>query len=185
MHRTADERTSRSPWRALGWGLAAALLLAPLVAMQFTGEVNWTASDFLFAAVLIGGVGIGLELAVRTTGHRTYRAAAALGLLTAFLVTWANAAVGILGSEDNPVNLMFTAVVALALIGALLARGRARSLGRAMAVAGIGQLIVPAIGFVIWSPPVTPELGRALLFNGVFGAMWLTSAWLFGRAARA
>lgn len=30
-----------NPWRIVGWGTAAALLLLPLVAMQFTSEVNW------------------------------------------------------------------------------------------------------------------------------------------------
>ena len=33
--------------RLLAWGAAAALLLLPLVAMQFTEEVNWTVFDFL------------------------------------------------------------------------------------------------------------------------------------------
>lgn len=45
-----------NPWRVLGWGTAAALLLTPLIAMRFTSEVNWTASDFALAGVMIGGV---------------------------------------------------------------------------------------------------------------------------------
>ena len=39
--------------RKLVWGLAAALWLAPLVAMQFTREVNWTASDFVVFGVML------------------------------------------------------------------------------------------------------------------------------------
>ena len=38
---------SGGPWRFVGWGIAASLLLLPLFAMQFTPEVNWTASDFI------------------------------------------------------------------------------------------------------------------------------------------
>ena len=46
-----NERT-RIPWRIIGWSIPATLLLLPLVAMRFTDEVNWTFSDFVFAAVL-------------------------------------------------------------------------------------------------------------------------------------
>lgn len=174
----------RNGWRLFGWGAAAGLLALPLVAMQFTREVNWDGFDFLVAAILIGGVGLGLELAVRATRNSGYRVAAALALLTGFLVTWSNLAVGIIGDEDHPANLMFFAVVALAILGSVAARGRARILGRVMAFAGVGQFVVPGIAFLIWSPTVDANLGRVLVFNGVFAAMWLTSAWLFGRAAR-
>ena len=45
-------------WRIAGWALAISALLLPFMAMQFTREVNWTGSDFIFAAVMIGGVGL-------------------------------------------------------------------------------------------------------------------------------
>lgn len=169
--------------RMIGWGLALGLLTIPAVAMQLTDEVTWSAFDFLIAATLIALVGLGIELALRTDRGIAFRAGAALGLLAGVLLTWANLAVGILGSEDNPVNLLFFAVVVLALGGAVAARGRAQVLSWVMAWTGLAQLLVPAIGFVIWSPPVDAQLGLALLFNSVFAAMWLASAWLFRRAA--
>ncbi|MDV6329933.1 hypothetical protein [Asticcacaulis sp. 201] len=48
--------------RALGWLGVVAVLIAPVIAMQFTAEVNWTASDFLFAGVLLIGGGALIEL---------------------------------------------------------------------------------------------------------------------------
>ena len=42
-------------WRVALWGSFLAILIAPLVAMQFTGEVHWTPFDFAVAAVLLGG----------------------------------------------------------------------------------------------------------------------------------
>jgi len=40
--------------RLIVWAVVVALiLLIPLVAMQFTSEVNWTLSDFVFAGVLL------------------------------------------------------------------------------------------------------------------------------------
>ena len=44
-------------WHIAGWGTAALLLLLPLIAMQFTDDVNWDATDFAFAAALIVGTG--------------------------------------------------------------------------------------------------------------------------------
>ena len=40
--------------RWLVWGGAAALLLLPLVAMQFTEEVQWTWHDFVIMGVMLG-----------------------------------------------------------------------------------------------------------------------------------
>ncbi|MDB5696794.1 MAG: hypothetical protein JWN21_2337, partial [Sphingomonas bacterium] len=38
------------------WGGVATLLLIPAIAMQFTAEVNWTASDFVVMGVLLASV---------------------------------------------------------------------------------------------------------------------------------
>ena len=40
-----------NPWRLTLWGGVLCLLLLPLIAMQFSKEVNWTASDFVVAAI--------------------------------------------------------------------------------------------------------------------------------------
>ena len=102
----------RIPWRIIGWSIPAILMLLPLIAMQFTNEVNWTGSDFVFAAVLFGSVGLTLELIVRKSRSLAYRLGAAIAVVGAFLTVWVNAAVGMIGSEDNPYNLLFLAVVA-------------------------------------------------------------------------
>ena len=71
------------------------LLLIPLVAMQFTSEVRWGPGDFITAACLISGVGVAMVLVARhtkRTGHRV----ALIGILAlAFLLVWAELAVGI------------------------------------------------------------------------------------------
>ena len=53
---TGGRRGSR--WRIAAWSVAALVLLIPLIAMQFTDEVNWSGGDFVFAALLLLGVGI-------------------------------------------------------------------------------------------------------------------------------
>ncbi len=55
----------------------AFILLLPLVAMQFTDEVDWGVFDFVFAGALLAGTGLLLELAARNANNIAYRAAAA------------------------------------------------------------------------------------------------------------
>ncbi|MGZ8290475.1 MAG: hypothetical protein ACXW2U_06800 [Telluria sp.] len=73
----------------------ALLLLLPLVAMQFTSEVNWTAGDFAAAAALLLGTAFVYVLASRkVTGART-RLLVGAGCMFVLLVVWAELAVGI------------------------------------------------------------------------------------------
>lgn len=81
--------------RPVGWGLVVLILLTPLIAMQFTHEVAWTASDFLFATVLLGGAGVLIELAVRKIRNRAGAAMIAGAVVLAVLLIWAQGAVGI------------------------------------------------------------------------------------------
>lgn len=171
-------------WRIAGWGGAAGLILLPLVAMQFTSEVDWTASDFIAAAVMFGSVGLGLELAVRR-GNRAYTFAAALALLVSFLSFWFTGAVGIIGNEAEDSNLLFLGVIAIALAGSVIALFRPAGMAVVMVVAAIAQAAVPVVASIIgdsrlaaiWAPEV-------IILTLVFTAMWLASARLFRSAAQ-
>ena len=77
------------------WSFAGLLLLIPAVAMQFTAQMNWGREDFLAAAVLIGGAGLGVELAVRLIKSRKAMLFAIAGVLAGLLLVWAELAVGI------------------------------------------------------------------------------------------
>lgn len=88
--------TERGPkWRLVMWAAIASLLLAPLVAMQFTREMAWDGADFAFAALLLIGAGLVFEVAAQLTQSR--RALAMVGACVAGLVllVWADAAVGV------------------------------------------------------------------------------------------
>ena len=126
MSENAVDKSRRrgSHWRIVGWGLAGLFLLLPLIAMQFTDEVNWDESDFAVAAALIGGVGITFELTVRWTSNVAYRAAMGAALATALILIWMNLAVGIIGAEDNPANLMHGGVL---VVGSSVPSSRASS----------------------------------------------------------
>jgi len=164
------------PWRMIGWGAAALLLLVPLVAMRYSNEVDWSAADFLFMAALFGGIGLAFEFVVRRSNSVAYRFAAALALLAAFLTIWVNAAVGMIGSEDNRLNLMFGGVLLIALIGAIIARLKPAGMMRAMLAAAIAQAVAGTIGLA------TDPLGGGLSMG--FALPWLLAAALFRKAAR-
>ena len=82
-------------WRLAVWGVICALLLAPLVAMQFATGVAWTAKDFAAAAVLLGFAGLMFE-AITRSPLRSMVKLVLLALVVAIVVlVWAQSAVGI------------------------------------------------------------------------------------------
>lgn len=88
-------RTLTGRQRAWLWGALAAPLLAPLVAMQFSGEVKWDQADFAAAAALMIGLGVAVELAFRLSPCTRTRAMEIGAAALAVLVIWADAAVGV------------------------------------------------------------------------------------------
>ncbi|XXV32117.1 hypothetical protein WME87_25125 [Sorangium sp. So ce1389] len=165
------------PWSKAVWGTAALVLLLPLVAMQFTEEVAWDLADFIiFGAMLACACGA-YELAARATGNKAYRAAVGVALAAAFVLVWMNLAVGIIGNEENPANLMYGGVLAVGVIGAMIARFQPHGMGRAMVATALAQALVAVIAMVA-------GLGYTFMLTGFFVALWLISARLFWKAAR-
>jgi hypothetical protein len=101
------------------------------------------------------------------------------------LLVWINGAVGIIGNEDNPANLMFIGIVAVALAGSVLARFEARGMALAMLVAFALTAAIAvaalALGWGAGDPP--GAVGLAMLIGG-FALMWGLSSALFAKAAR-
>ena len=166
-----------SRWRVAVWGAAAFVLLLPAVAMQFTEEVAWDIADFaIFGAMLVGACGT-YELASRLTRNSAYRAAVGVALVAAFILIWLNLAVGIIGTENNPANLMYGGVLSVGIIGAIIARLQPRGMAQALVATALAQALVAVIALIT-------GLGGNLILTGLFVALWLTSALLFRKAAR-
>jgi len=158
------------------------MLTVALVAKQFVGEPNWIGTLAQTGALLIG-VGVAVELASRKTGKAAYRAAIALALGTALLLGWVNAAVGIIGSEDNIANLMYGGVLVVGALGAIIARFRPEGMTRALFATALAQTGVAVIALVgrLGSPSSGPL--EIVSVNGFFVALFVGSAMLFSKAA--
>jgi hypothetical protein len=72
------------------------ILLIPLIAMQFTDEVNWTKFDFLVMGTLLFGAGALFEIILRFVKKSNFRIILILLLLATFFFIWVELAVGIL-----------------------------------------------------------------------------------------
>lgn len=82
--------------RLLGWGAVALVMLAPAVAMTLDAPgVNWTASDFVFAGVLLIGGGAIIELLAWRVTNPAVRVGFALLVVAAVALVWIEGAVGI------------------------------------------------------------------------------------------
>lgn len=165
----------------------ALLLLIPLVAMQFTREVVWTLADFVFAGVVFFGAGLTYVLIARKWNNTAYRLAVGVAVAAGFLLVWANAAVGLVGSEENDANLLYGGVLAVALIGAFVARFRPLGMSRAMFAAALTYVLVTAVALFVWKPAGTAAepnvyLLNVLVANGLFASLWAISGLLFRRA---
>jgi hypothetical protein len=159
------------------WTAAASVMLAPLVAMRFTDEVNWTGSDFVFAALVLGAACGAVELGARVSKGPAYLGGLVLAVGAGFLIVWGNAAVGFVGEGPTLANLTFLGVVALAIAAGALARLRAARMARAMLAVCAAQF---ALGVIWRDADPRPVL---LLSTGLAG-LWLASAGLFALAAR-
>jgi len=167
----------RNGWRIVGWGTAVIMLLVPFISMQFTDEVDWDVSDFIIFGAMLVAAGGTFELVARMTPNNAYRAAVGVALAAAFMLIWVNGAVGIIGNEENPANLMYFGVLAVGIIGVVIARRRPNGMARAMVATAIAQTLVAVIALV-------SGLGHTFVITGLFVALWLTSAWLFRKSGQ-
>ena len=178
MTTTMTERDARlGRWlRLLAWGGAVAAWLVPVV-VKATAGLPWTTFDFIvWGAMLLVAAGV-CEVGLRLSGSLAYRAGFVVAAGTAFLITWSNLAVGIIGNEDNPLNQIFFGVIAIAAVGSFLLRFRPKGIALAMLVTAVAQAGTAFVALA-YEPIV-------FTIVGVFSLGWLLAAWLFREAGRA
>lgn len=77
---------------------ALVILSIPLIAMQFTEEVNWDLSDFIIMGIMILVLGTIIEFARIKWSNKKYLPWIITIAIAIFLFLWAEMAVGIINS---------------------------------------------------------------------------------------
>lgn len=159
------------------------ILLIPAAAMVFSAEGwEWDTTDFIIAWVFIGGAVTAYQLVASRARHHTYRIATGIAVMTGLILLWINGAVGLIGSEDNPANLMYGGVLVIGLIGAAIARLRPLGMSLALASTAVAQFLVPVIALIIWRPEFSSGVVSVFILNFCFVLLFAASALLFRHA---
>lgn len=174
-----DDRSGGQGWRPAIWGGAAALMLAPAALTRVSDEMAWDSADFLLVAILLAAACGAWEVAMLKSKNRAFAAGALVAAGAAFLLFLVNGAVGYIGAKDDPVNLLFFGVPALAFGGAVIVRFRPEGMARTMAVTAGAQIVAAALALLM-----VPDVRGFILGSAMFVPLWLLSSWLFARAAR-
>lgn len=160
------------------------ILLIPLIAMFAGDQVVWSLMDFVIAGILISGAGISFVLLTHKSGSRKYSVATGIAVGTALFMVWANLAVGIIGNEDNPANIMYLWVLGVGVVGAVIAQFKPKGMSLALLATAITQVIVVVIAYIEGNGRTFSELRELITFNGFFIALWIISSALFRQAAK-
>jgi hypothetical protein len=114
-----------------------------------------------------------------------YRSAAGVALAAAFLLVWIALAVGILGVEGYPADLMYVGILAVGFIDAIIARFQPIGMSRALFATALAQALVTLVALILRkhqsSVSSVPEI---LILNSFFVALFVGSVLLFKYAAR-
>lgn len=81
--------------RTTYWVIAALLMVGAVTVNQFSSEFTWDKYDFLIFGIMLLGAGLAVELALMITKKPSYRLFSMVVIALAFLLVWAELAVGI------------------------------------------------------------------------------------------
>ena len=174
------------PWKIALWAAPALFMLLMLINNRLSDGEGWGVGDFVFAGVVLySALGAydwvtSREWLTRRPGHPAQRAGFGLGIAALVVLVWGNAAVGI---TDTDADGWYLAVVAVGVIGALVARFRPRGMAWAMAATAVALVLAGATALVagkIGSNNSAPEI---LAITAFYAILFAGSAWLFRQAA--
>lgn len=163
----------------------ALILLVPLIAMQLTDAVVWTVTDFIAAGVLLAGTGLLYRLAAKAARGNAYRVAVGGALAAALMLVWASLAVGLIGEQGDRADLMYGAVLAVGVAGAVATRARPRGMARTLLAMALVQGLVVVIALIAGKhEDPAGSVSEILGVNAFFAGLFVGSACLFRLSER-
>jgi len=73
--------------------------MIPLMAMQFTDDVNWSIFDFVVMGFLLLFFSLGIDITMKKVKNQNVKILYVVLTILIFLLIWAELAVGIFGSQ--------------------------------------------------------------------------------------
>ena len=116
------------------------------------------------------------------TSSTFYRAGVGLAIVAALLTLWIMGAVGIVGAEGARADLLFVAALGIGVVGAAVARLRARGMARAMAATAVGLVLAGVVALAGGLVPAYNSAAEVVGLSVGFAALFASSARLFARA---
>jgi hypothetical protein len=160
---------------------AGGILLIPLV-LTLLGKWKWDKpGGYILAFALLFGTGLSYELIARRMENKAYRFAVGLAVGTACILSWVNLVRVVDG--ENPANLLYYGVLAIGVIGALIARFQPRGMACALFATALAQLLVPMIVLFLSGKGPAPGAAGGFGGNAFFAILFVASALLFRRAS--
>jgi CHASE2 domain-containing sensor protein len=102
----------------------------------------------------------------------------------ALLLIWITGAVGIIGSEDEPANLMYALVLAVGIVGAIIARFQPRGMAYALFATAVAQALAGIIALAAgwgstsqnWPLDIVALTGFSVVLFGGAGLLFQKAA---------
>ena len=118
------------------------------------------------------------------SNHTAYGLALTLAIATAVFLFFLAGAVGIIGVEGDPADLMYAGVLAVGFLGALIARFRPLGMSRALFACVVATAVVAVVALAMGKHTAAySSVFEILGLNAMFMVMFLASGLLFRRAA--
>lgn len=160
--------------------VALGLVMAPLVASRLVADWNWKPQGFVLAYVLFFGTALAYGLIARKMAAWPYKAGVGVALFAGFALGWSNMVH--VADTENPANLWYFSVLAVGVVGALLARLKARGLARTL----FAMAATLALISVVVPSGAPPDMARRMVIgHAVLVVLFTASGLLFRRASLA
>ena len=119
------------------------------------------------------------------TENANYKTALVLAIATVLILFWVIGAVGVLGADGDPADLMYIGVLAVGVTGAIIVRFQPMGMARAMITMAFAQALVTVIALIIGKQDAPyMSVFEIVSLNGFFVTLFLGSARLFQKSAR-
>ena len=119
------------------------------------------------------------------TENANHKTALVLAIATVLILFWVIGAVGVLGADGDPADLMYIGVLAVGVTGAIIVRFQPMGMARAMIATALAQTLVTVIALIIGKQDAPyMSVFEIVSLNGFFVTLFLGSARMFQKSAR-